>query len=532
MSDILQKKLAGATLPALQQVFDNGSDSDKASFQASMGLYHPGAVSLADPKYGIKWDGVTDCTTGVEDALSDAYAKGGVLLVPPAPSSAPYPIIIDSINIPYRRMTIFGYNQLSFNTGVYGRSSAFKLKSSARAAYVFCMAGGNVNAGDVTAQNITMRGIQLDGNSANQTSGVHGIWMAPATIGEDALIEVDHCYIHHCTGDAIRSDINNGASRRASRITDCELYACLNGVQMFSSDGWIDRCNIGAMTEDGVQIRNWTTRVTNNNIWDNRNGIHCRIGEASLAVISGNGVDRNRYSGIIANGSGTVVSSNILHANSRGEIGDPGVTVDQNALNPHISVTGSGPVVVGNSFRDNGPAGGNLCSYDIFVASGVAANIGSNAGNGRGNSNVYGHLGLGAGASNTGGQEPRQDGFLLGGVTVADSSTTTAYTLTTLHLASKVIIRSGAPASSVTDTTPTAAQIISSYAAAAISSPVQAVRIIRIVNTMSQAVTVSASAGVTISGSTVLAALTWREYAISITSGTTVTFTGVGSGTV
>jgi hypothetical protein len=39
MSDILQKKLAGATLPALQQVFDGGSASDKASFQASAGEY-------------------------------------------------------------------------------------------------------------------------------------------------------------------------------------------------------------------------------------------------------------------------------------------------------------------------------------------------------------------------------------------------------------------------------------------------------------------------------------------------------------
>jgi hypothetical protein len=36
MSNLLNKKLAGATLPALQQVFDNGSASDKASFQSSV----------------------------------------------------------------------------------------------------------------------------------------------------------------------------------------------------------------------------------------------------------------------------------------------------------------------------------------------------------------------------------------------------------------------------------------------------------------------------------------------------------------
>jgi NADPH-dependent 2,4-dienoyl-CoA reductase/sulfur reductase-like enzyme len=71
MSNLLNKKLAGATLPALQQVFDSGSASDKASFQSSVS----GDLTSADV---VVWGGTP---AGVAAAVAAAKLGKRVILL-------------------------------------------------------------------------------------------------------------------------------------------------------------------------------------------------------------------------------------------------------------------------------------------------------------------------------------------------------------------------------------------------------------------------------------------------------------------
>jgi hypothetical protein len=78
MSNLLNKKLAGATLPALQQVFDNGSASDKASFQSSVSGYWRDMIGS---RLVGHWDvsAATDLAGGAVSVLPDLSGAGAHL---------------------------------------------------------------------------------------------------------------------------------------------------------------------------------------------------------------------------------------------------------------------------------------------------------------------------------------------------------------------------------------------------------------------------------------------------------------------
>jgi len=92
-----------------------------------------------------------------------------------------------------------------------------------------------------------------------------------------------------------------------------------------------------------------------------------------------------------------------------------------------------------------------------------------------------------------------------------------------------VILRSGSTAA-YTDTTDTAANIVAAIQGCQIGTAFQ----LRITNTVAFIDTIAAGAGVTLAGTTAIAASTYRDFVGVVTNVVTpaVTLTGTGSGTL
>lgn len=103
---------------------------------------------------------------------------------------------------------------------------------------------------------------------------------------------------------------------------------------------------------------------------------------------------------------------------------------------------------------------------------------------------------------------------------------TSGVTLTANQIdGSAVIIRTG-PTAAFTDTTDTAANIISGLS----NPPTNSRFRLRVVNTTGYAETIAAGTGITISGTATISAGTWRDYDFAVTSSSAITMTNVGSG--
>lgn len=88
------------------------------------------------------------------------------------------------------------------------------------------------------------------------------------------------------------------------------------------------------------------------------------------------------------------------------------------------------------------------------------------------------------------------------------------------------VSRGGAQTGAFSDTTDTAADIYTAF-----GSVTGSVRV-RILNTTGDTETILAGTGVTLVGTMTLAAGTWRDFLVQIVSGTAVTITNLGSGTI
>ena len=120
-------------------------------------------------------------------------------------------------------------------------------------------------------------------------------------------------------------------------------------------------------------------------------------------------------------------------------------------------------------------------------------------------------------------------GQVHGAIVNTANATTTGATLTAASLVGGVITRTG-PTAAFTDTTDTATAIV----AAIINAQVGASFDLTIINTVAFAGTIAAGAGVTLAGTTSLAATSTRRFIGTITSVATpaVTLTGISSGTL
>lgn len=118
-------------------------------------------------------------------------------------------------------------------------------------------------------------------------------------------------------------------------------------------------------------------------------------------------------------------------------------------------------------------------------------------------------------------------GQIHGAIVVTDNVTAGNSTLSASSMVGGVIMRSG-PTVAYTDTTDSATAIVSAISNAKVGTSFT----LRIVNTVAVTNTIAAGAGVTLSGTTSIAASTYRDFVGVITDVTTpaVTLTGTGSG--
>lgn len=116
-----------------------------------------------------------------------------------------------------------------------------------------------------------------------------------------------------------------------------------------------------------------------------------------------------------------------------------------------------------------------------------------------------------------------------GATTISAVTGTTGATLSAAQMLGGVINRTG-PSGAYGDTTDTAAHIVAAIAWPAVGLSFY----LRIINTVAFVNTIAAGSGVTLAGTTAIAASTWREYIGTITNvaSPAVTLTGIGSGTL
>jgi hypothetical protein len=119
----------------------------------------------------------------------------------------------------------------------------------------------------------------------------------------------------------------------------------------------------------------------------------------------------------------------------------------------------------------------------------------------------------------------------IGFNTVA-SATSTAVTATAAGVAGGILNRTGSPGSGVTETTPTAAQIIAALPNTIPLDGTYQFKFRYINNAMGQTVTWTAGSGVTVTGTATIATSAWREFMLTVDSATAVTFTNIGGGSL
>lgn len=118
----------------------------------------------------------------------------------------------------------------------------------------------------------------------------------------------------------------------------------------------------------------------------------------------------------------------------------------------------------------------------------------------------------------------------IGFNSVASSATTV--TATAAGVSGGILNRTGSPAGGVTETTPTAAQIIAALPNTIPLDGTYQFKFRYINNSLGQTVTWTGGSGVTVTGTATIATNAWREFLLTVDSPTAVTFTNLGGGSL
>lgn len=116
--------------------------------------------------------------------------------------------------------------------------------------------------------------------------------------------------------------------------------------------------------------------------------------------------------------------------------------------------------------------------------------------------------------------------------TTVASSTSTAVTATAAAVVGGILNRTGSPGSGITETTPTAAQIIAALPNTIAFDGTYQYKFRYINNAMGQTTTWTAGSGVTVTGTATIATNAWRDFLVTVDSPTAVTFTNLGGGSL
>jgi hypothetical protein len=120
----------------------------------------------------------------------------------------------------------------------------------------------------------------------------------------------------------------------------------------------------------------------------------------------------------------------------------------------------------------------------------------------------------------------------MGSVYTTVASNSQTVTATAAAVAGGILNRTGSPGGAVTETSPTAAQIIAALPKSRVTDGTYQFRFKYINNAMGQTTTWTAGTGVTVTGTATIATSAWRDFLVTVDSASAVTFTNIGSGTL
>lgn len=234
-----------------------------------------------------------------------------------------------------------------------------------------------------------IRDIQIDGNKENNKvsgDGIHiGDQVSDATVGQEAQVIIERCYVHDNPGH----NIYLGYYRRANKVLNSVCnYANMDGICVAGSDNTVMHNICGTNGRAGINLGttkalNWNpdeaahsaavTHVIGNDIYQNRVGINVSS-DSWGNVISSNGIDRNLKEGVAVNDGNmpATIHANVFHSNG---------TEADNAY-PHIGLgLGLGTVqIAANIFGPQDAGINKRASYGVYAASPLTS--------------VYGDLGI------------------------------------------------------------------------------------------------------------------------------------------
>jgi parallel beta-helix repeat protein len=322
-------------------------------------------VTISVLSYGAKGDNKTDDTKAIQAAIDDGYKRGAVVVVPDG--------IYRVSQLVLRKGSVLqGISSGTYpdNENISGASVLARLANTNKH-LLLAPDGSNY---------CRINDLAIDGNKNNNTSG-YGLCVADAPSGQESQILVQRCYFHTNPD----SNIYLGRNRRANSVQNsvCNYSAKGDGITVAGSDNTIANNILGSNARAGLCLgttatQNWgasspansaaIVHVNDNDIYNNLVGIAVANG-SSGCMISGNGVDRNKYQGItVYSGASNSLVTNSLHSNG----------TSKNNTYAHIDV-GQGVIEVcisNNNFTPQDSDVTNKASYCVYIAPGATRVIG------------------------------------------------------------------------------------------------------------------------------------------------------------
>ena len=316
-------------------------------------------------EFGAKGNGNTNDTNSIQAAIDYANGIGAAVFFP----SAMYRVS----QIVLRQGTILqGVSSGTYpdNNSISGASVLARLANTNKH-LILAPDGANY---------CRIFDLAIDGNKNNNSSG-YGLCVADGASGQESQIIVERCYFHTNPD----SNVYLGRNRRANSVQNSVFNYSLkgDGITVAGSDNTIAGNIIGSNARAGICLgttatQNWgaaspnfaanIAHVSNNDIYGNLVGI-ALANASSGCMISGNGIDRNKYQGVtVYSGASNALVANTFHSNGTGT---------DNAY-AHIDVA-AGVTQVCVSNNNFGPldAGiSNVASYCLSVAPGTARVVG------------------------------------------------------------------------------------------------------------------------------------------------------------
>lgn len=319
---------------------------------------------------GAAGDGSTDDT----DAVQAAIDRGGLTFFPPGDYCC-------------RTLTMRAATRLAgANSGTYRYQDG---------AYVDAYPMGTVSRivrrpgtneplilGPAGATRVILEDLELDGNNLMQTAGhANVVSLTDSPTAEDTQWVISRCYLHGRSDPHAPdwgsggSNLYIGAGRMACRILHgTSNYAHHHGIEVNGADTLVDGCIVGDNGAHGIVIGAWATTITNSAIYNNANGIHVADtgpGSPKRILITANGIDRNRQSGILLDGTPITGAAGVSIANN----GFTSNSADADGRAAHIDVrTGCGQVAIGgNVFSVLEQGYRNHTSAALHLAEGATA---------------------------------------------------------------------------------------------------------------------------------------------------------------